>query len=48
MTSISVAERTRIALMKADRSRRSVVSRLLYSPFLRWRYGSATDRKSVV
>lgn len=39
---MSVAERTRVAIMKADRSRRSALSRLLYSPFLRWRYGPST------
>ncbi|MEQ1576382.1 MAG: heparinase II/III family protein [Hyphomicrobium sp.] len=42
MALTNVAERARVALMKVDRSRRSVVSRLLYSPFLRWRYGPST------
>lgn len=48
MSEISVSERTRIAIMKADRSRRSAVSRLLYSPLLRWRYGSANAEHLLI
>ncbi len=48
MTAMRVSERTRIALMKADRSRRSIVSRLLYSPFLRWRYGSSSAEHLLI
>lgn len=42
MASMTVGERTRIALMKADRSRRAMVSRVLYSRLLRWRFGRAS------
>ena len=48
MSTISVSERTRIAIMKADRSRRSAVSRLLYSPLLRWRYGSSSAEHLLI
>ena len=37
---LSVSERMRVAGLAADKSRRAALSRLLYSPFLRWRYGS--------
>jgi len=48
MASMTVAERTRIALMKADRSRRSLVSRILYSPLVRWRYGASTAEHLLI
>ena len=48
MSTINVAERTRIALMKADRSRRAMVSRVLYSPFMRWRYGPSTAEHLLI
>lgn len=37
---LSFAERMRVAGLSADKSRRVALSRLLYSPFLRWRYGA--------
>lgn len=40
MTRLSVSERMRVASLAADQSRRAALSRLLYSPFLRWRYGA--------
>ncbi len=48
MAAMNVSDRTRVALMKADRSRRSLVSRLLYSPLLRWRYGSANAEHLLI
>lgn len=40
MSRLSVSERMRVASLAADKSRRAALSRLLYSPLLRWRYGS--------
>ncbi len=40
MSRLSVSERMRVASLAADKSRRAVLSRLLYSPILRWRYGA--------
>lgn len=40
MSRLSVSERMRVASLAADKSRRAALSRLLYSPILRWRYGS--------
>lgn len=36
---MNLSERTRIAVLSADRSRRALVARVLYSPLLRWRLG---------
>ncbi len=40
MSRLSVSERMRVASLAAEKSRRAVLSRLLYSPMLRWRYGA--------
>lgn len=49
MERLSLAERARIAVLAADRGRRSGVSRLLSSPLLRWRYASrAPDQLLIV
>ncbi len=48
MTRLSFSERTRIALLAADRSRRAMVSRTLYSPFVRWRYGSSVPGQLLI
>lgn len=48
MTRLSFSERTRIALLAADRSRRSLVSRALYSPLVRWRYGSSAPGQLLI
>lgn len=49
MASLSLSDRARITLMKADRARRTGMSRLLYSPLLRWRYGpSSADHLLIV
>ncbi|MGQ0674083.1 MAG: heparinase II/III family protein [Hyphomicrobium sp.] len=46
---MSVTERIRIVRLTADRSRRAAVSRLLYSPLLRWRFGApAADQLLIV
>lgn len=41
MAGLSLAERSRIALVAAKRSQRASMARLQYMPFLRWRFGSA-------
>ncbi len=41
MPRLSLSERVNVTALAADRSLRRLVSRVLYSPFLRWRYGSA-------
>jgi len=41
MAALSLAERSRIALIAAKRSQRASVARLQFSPFLRWRFGTA-------
>jgi len=38
---LSLSERMRIMALAADQTRRRTVSHALYSPLLRWRYGSA-------
>jgi uncharacterized heparinase superfamily protein len=49
MLRLSISERMRLAALGADRSRRAAVARLLGSPMLRWRYGSAVaDRLLIV
>lgn len=49
MSRLSVSERMRVASLTADQSRRAALSRLLYSPFLRWRYGApAADQLLIV
>lgn len=45
---MGVGEQLRIVKMKADRSRRSVVSRILHSPLLRWRYGQPAATHLVI
>lgn len=40
MAAMKLSEQMRAAYLAVDRKRRSAVSRALYSPFLRWRYGS--------
>jgi len=40
MPRLSLAERARVAVLSADRSRRMALSRALNSPLMRWRYGS--------
>jgi len=42
MARLSLAERSRIALVAAKRSQRTVAARLQFSPFMRWRFGSAS------
>lgn len=48
MTSLSLSERSRIALLSAGRSRRAAVARVLHSPLLRWRYGSAVPGQLLI
>ncbi len=48
MSRFSVSERARIALLSADRSRRTLVARALYSPLVRWRFGSAAARDLLI
>lgn len=46
---LSMSERMRVAGLSADKSRRVALSRLLYSPFLRWRFGApAADHLLIV
>lgn len=40
MSRLTVSDRLRLASLAADKSRRAAMSRLLYSPVLRWRYGA--------
>ena len=40
MSRLTVSDRLRLATLAADKSRRAALSRLLYSPMLRWRYGA--------
>ena len=40
MSNLTLAERTRIALIRVDRSRRHAISRALGSRLLRWKYGA--------
>ena len=42
MARLSLAERSRIALVAAKRSQRAAAARLQFSPLLRWRFGSAS------
>ncbi|MBY0224192.1 MAG: heparinase II/III family protein [Hyphomicrobium sp.] len=41
MAGLSLAEKSRIALIAAKRSQRASMARLQFSPLLRWRFGSA-------
>jgi uncharacterized heparinase superfamily protein len=41
MAALSLAERSRIALIAAKRSQRASVARLQFSPLLRWRFGTS-------
>lgn len=41
MPRLSISERLRVMGLAADRARRRTISHALYSPLLRWRYGSA-------
>lgn len=46
---LTFGERTRFALLALGRSRRRAASRILHSPFLRWRFGSpASDQLLIV
>jgi uncharacterized heparinase superfamily protein len=45
---MGVSERLRIAMLAADRSRRAALSRLLYAPPLRWRYGSPLANQLII
>lgn len=42
MAGLSLAERTRIAVIAAKRSQRASMARLQFSPLLRWRFGSSS------
>jgi len=48
MIRLSLNERARLAALAADRSRRAVLSRVLGSPLLRWRYGTAVADQLLI
>lgn len=48
MARLSLKERLRIGALAADRSRRSALSRVLYSPLLRWRYGALIAEQLLI
>ncbi len=49
MPRLSISERARVMALAADRARRRTLSKALYSPFLRWRYGpSVADDLLIV
>ncbi len=48
MARLSIQERTRLTTLALDRWRRRAVSRALYSPFLKWRYGSTVADQLLI
>ncbi len=48
MTTLSITERSRLARIVVDRTRRSLVARALRSPFLKWRYGAPTAEELLI
>lgn len=48
MPRLTFSERLRSAKLSAGRTRRKAVARLLYSPALRWRYGSAVADQLLI
>ncbi len=48
MPRLSLSERIRVTSLAAERARRRLVSRALYSKLLRWRYGSAVADQLLI
>jgi uncharacterized heparinase superfamily protein len=48
MTRLKLSEQLWVARLGADRARRSAVSRVLYSPPFRWRYGAAVADQLLI
>jgi len=48
MSKLSLAERSRLAALLADRARRSTVASVLSSPLLRWRYGAGVADQLLI
>ena len=48
MTRLKLAEQLWVARLSADRARRRAVSRVLYSPPFRWRYGAAAADQLLI
>ena len=48
MTSLTLAERSRLARLAADRTRRALLARALRSPLLAWRYGRPTAEELLI
>jgi uncharacterized heparinase superfamily protein len=46
--SLTLSERSRLARIAVDRTRRSLVAKALRSPMLRWRYGSPTADELLI
>ena len=48
MPQLSLIERLRVTSLAAERARRRLVSRALYSRLLRWRYGSTVADQLLI